>query len=213
MKTAIVIGASGLIGKALTQQLINLPQYETVHILVRKPIDLQHPKLQQHIIDFDKMQQSVDFIKGDEAFCCLGTTMKQAGSKEKFYRVDYEYVNDFARLCSQQGIKKFALVSSMGADSKSFIYYNQVKGAIEQKISSYNFETTIICRPSMLVGNRTEKRIGEEIGIVIGNYLSFLIPAKYKNIHVEQVAKAMISLANSQLKGLQIVESDKLQTY
>jgi uncharacterized protein YbjT (DUF2867 family) len=213
MKTAIVIGASGLVGKELTKQLIENSSYKAVHILLRKPIEVQHPKLQQHIIDFDNLNQYADLMKGDDAFCCLGTTMKQAGSKEQFYKVDYEYVNNFARLCFQQGIKNFAMVSAMGANAESMIYYNRTKGEIENTIRAYRFDATYICRPSMLVGNRTEKRIGEEIGIWIGNNLNFLIPAKYKNIQAAQVAKAMITLANSQQKGFQIVESDQLQKY
>lgn len=211
MKTAIIIGASGLVGKELTKQLLNNEAYSEIHILVRKELDLKHTKLFQHVIDFDNINRYANLIKGDDAFCCLGTTMKIAGSKEAFYKVDYEYVNNFARLAFQNGVKHFAMVSSMGANAESSVYYSKVKGEIEKAVIAYRFYATFICRPSMLVGERQDKRIGEEIGIWVSNAFSFLIPDKYKSITGTQVAKAMISLVLQGGLGVHIIESDKLQ--
>jgi uncharacterized protein YbjT (DUF2867 family) len=213
MRIAIVIGASGLVGLELTKQLLDNDMYKKIIVLVRKPLELKHEKLEQQVIDFDNINRYSEFIKGDDAFCCLGTTMKQAGSKEAFYKVDYDYVNNFARLAFQNGIKHFAIVSAMGANANSFIYYNKVKGEIEKTVSAYRFEATYICRPSMLVGERREKRIGEGFGVVFGNIFGALIPSKYKNIKGEQVAKAMIKLVLQGGLGIHIVESDKLQLF
>jgi uncharacterized protein YbjT (DUF2867 family) len=213
MKTAIVLGASGLVGTELTKQLLENPAYEKVLILVRKEIHLQHPKLVQHCIDFDNFAKYANLIQGDDAFCCLGTTMKIAGSKEAFYKVDYEYVNNFARLAFQNGVKHFAMISAMGANANSLVYYNRVKGEIEKTVSAYRFHATYICRPAMLLGNRAEKRIGEEIGMTIGNIFGFLIPNKYKNIEAAQVAKAMIKLVLQGSLGLYHIESDQLQKF
>lgn len=210
MKTAIIIGASGLVGKELSIQLLNNEAYSEVHVLVRKELDLKNVKLFQHVIDFDNINRYSNLIKGDDAFCCLGTTMKIAGSKEAFYKVDYEYVNNFARLAFQNGIKNFAMVSSMGANANSSVYYSKVKGEIEKAIIAYRFNATFICRPSMLIGERQDKRIGEEIGILVSNAFDFLIPNKYKSITGKQVAKAMMTLVSQGGLGVHIIESDKL---
>ncbi len=213
MLTALVIGASGLVGTALTEQLLANDQYTAVHVFIRNQLPLRHPKLTQHPTDFDNLNRSAALIKGDVAFCCLGTTMKIAGSKEAFYKVDFEYANNFARLAYQNGVKSFGMVSAMGANAKSMVFYNRTKGEVEQAVCQYGFPAVYIARPSFLVGNRKETRIGEEIGIWIGNTLDFLIPAKYKNITAAQVAKALIASSLSKKEGVHILESDVLQKF
>ncbi|AWV98960.1 oxidoreductase [Arcticibacterium luteifluviistationis] len=207
-KSALLVGASGLIGKSLLKQLLESTDYEKVIILVRRKIDLEHPLLEQRVIDFDKLG-SLTF-KTDHVFCTLGTTIKTAGSKEAFKRVDEDYPFQIAENCFKNGATLFAIVSSMGSDKNSRFFYNQVKGQVEEKLENIGFPYLGIFRPSMLLGDRNEKRIGETIGQAFMKGLGFLIPKKYKAIHVDKVALAMLEYAKRPNKGLSIIESDKM---
>lgn len=211
MKTALIVGSTGLIGNILLQKLINSDDYEKVISIVRKPSGISHPKLDERIIDFDKLG-NLD-LTADDVFCCLGTTMKKAGSKDAFYKVDYEYPVSVAKLAKKNGAKQYALITAMGADAKSMIYYNRVKGDVEKSIEEIGFETFLIYRPSMLLGDRKESRSGESIGQVVMTTLDFMIPKKYKAIQGEKVANAMLKTTLQGLKGVQIFESDKLQDF
>lgn len=210
MKTALIIGATGLIGKHLTQKMVNHPDYSKVKVLVRKPLDFQHPKLEQIIIDFDNFDTSL--VKADDVFCCLGTTMKQAGSKEAFYKVDFTYPLEIAKAALQNGAKQYLIVTAMGADAKSMFYYNRVKGEIEKALTDLNYSTLLIFRPSLLLGERKESRAGEGFATIIMNTFDFLIPARYKAVKGETVAEAMLAMAQKGIKGKQIILSEHLQT-
>lgn len=168
MKTALVVGASGLIGKHLTQKLLASQYYNKVTIIVRKKLTIEHQKLEQLVMDFDKIDTSK--IIADDIFCCLGTTMKQAGSKEAFYNVDFTYPLNFAKAGLANGTKQFLIITAMGADEKSWIYYNRVKGEIEKALSDLRYPTLIILRPSMLAGEREHPRMGEKIGKVVMDF-------------------------------------------
>ncbi|TAD95458.1 MAG: oxidoreductase [Bacteroidetes bacterium] len=209
MKTAIIVGASGLVGSELLNCLLADPNYSQITVLVRQKLAIENPKLYQKVIDFDKISERTT-IFADHAFCCLGTTMKQAGSKEAFYKVDFTYAYEFAKFAFRSGIKKFLIVTAMGADAKSMIYYNRVKGEIEQKIIELDFDSLQIIRPSLLLGKRKNPRIGEDFGKIFGKIFSFLIPKRYQAIEGAQVAKALWKIANKNLLGNHIHESDKL---
>jgi uncharacterized protein YbjT (DUF2867 family) len=209
MKTALIVGATGLIGKHLTQKLLTSNFYEKVSVIVRKPLNIIHPKLEQIVIDFDNLDASK--VNADDIFCCLGTTMKQAGSKDAFYKVDFTYPLNFAKAGLANGAKQFLVVSSMGADKKSMVYYSRVKGEIENALSDLNYPTLIILRPSMLAGERENPRIGEKIGKVVMDFFAPLMPDKYKVIAGEKVAQAMLELAQKNFKNKAIFESDSLQ--
>jgi len=211
MKTALIVGASGLIGKHLTQKLLASNYYEKVSVIVRKPINIIHPKLEQIVMDFDNLDASK--IMAEDIFCCLGTTMKQASSKDAFYNVDFTYPLNFAKAGLANGAKQFLFVSSMGADEKSMVYYSRVKGEIEKALSDLHFPTLLIFRPSMLEGERENPRIGEKIGNVVMNFFAPLIPNKYKVIMGEKVALAMLELAQKNIKNKDIFESDSLQKF
>lgn len=211
MKTALIVGSTGLIGNILLQKLINSDVYEKVISIVRKPSGITHSKLEERIIDFEQLDK-LD-LKADDVFCCLGTTMKKAGSKGAFYKVDYEYPVMVAKLAKRNGAKQYALITAIGADKKSMFYYNRVKGDVEKSIEEIGFDTFLIYRPSMLLGDRKESRLGESIGQVVMTTLDFLIPKKYKAIQGEKVANAMLQTTQQNLKGLQIFESDKLQDF
>lgn len=211
MKTAMVAGASGLVGSALIKRLTESTEYGQVHILVRKELDLAHPKLVQHIIDFDQLEDlTFDFIT-DDAYCTLGTTISKAGSKTAFVRVDHNYVCTFAEKAIEMGATGFFVVSSMGANQESGIFYSKVKGRMEDDLKKIGFPRLGIFRPSLLLGPRMEKRAGEKFAGWLMTSLDFMIPAKYKAIDVDKVAKKMIEVALKEENGIFTLESDKLQ--
>ena len=211
MKTAFVAGASGLVGSALVKMLLETPQYGQVHILVRKQLDWVHPKLFQHIIDFEQITNIALDIKTDDAFCTLGTTIANAGSKSAFYRVDHDFVLSFAQKAYSLNAKGFFVVSSMGASSTSTIFYNKVKGVMEEDLKKLAFERLGVFRPSLLLGPRIERRTGEKFAGWMMQTLNFMIPSKYKAIHVDKVARKMIEMALRDKKGIFSLESDQLQ--
>ena len=208
MKTAIVLGATGLIGKKVTEHLLKNDTYSTVIILVRKPLNINHPKLKQHIFNYDAIDNTL--LKGDDLFCCLGTTIKTAGSKEAFRKVDLDYVVNVAKASKDNGINHFAVISAMGANKNSKVFYNQIKGEMEESIQAIGFNSTYIIRPSLLLGDRKEFRFGELIGKFFMITLSFLIPKKYRAIYDVQVAIAMIHFMNQTERGFFVKENDEL---
>lgn len=213
-KTALIVGASGLVGSACLDLLLAEISYQVVKVLVRKPIDLKHPKLQQIVVNFDRLEDFKESIVGDEIFCCLGTTIKVAGTKENFYKVDFTYAFETAKIALANGAKGFYLVSSMGADAKSFIFYSKVKGELENTIKALQYPVFYIFRPSLLLGNRKEHRAGEKLGISIYNFLKpiFIGPLeKYKGIEANKVAKAMVLKSIQPIEGTHILLSDEIQ--
>lgn len=213
MKVAIIIGASGLTGKALLYQLLQDDSFSRVIIFVRKEIAISHEKLSQHVIDFNLLNSYKDLVKGDVVFCCMGTTIKTAGSQEAFTKVDYSYLVEFAKLAKENDVPVFCLQSSLGADAKSNNFYLKTKGETEDAIKSLNFQSFATFRPSMLLGDRTEFRLGEKIGKAVMQTLSFAFIGKlkrYKAIHVKQVANAMIKHAKSSNTGNAIIENEAM---
>ncbi len=210
-KIALVIGATGLVGEQLVAQLLDSPYYTSVVTLVRHARPIQHPKLQQEIFDFD--QPDANKIKGDDLFCALGTTLRKAGSKAAQYKIDCTYPAEIGRMARQNGVEQYLLVSSLGADPASSNFYLRTKGDLETTIRDLHFANFVAARPSFLLGKRAEFRLGERIGIFFFTAFSGLIPKKYRGISAEKVAKALIALANRQLTGTHIVESDKLHGF
>lgn len=212
MKTALIAGSTGLIGSQLLSLLLQNPAYTKVIALTR--VDLpQHPKLTQVRVDFARLGENSSTIKADDVYCCLGTTMAKAGSKENFYQVDFYFPFLLAKTTRSVGAKKFMLVSALGANKSSSIYYNQVKGEIEEAISSVAFDAVHIFRPSLLLGPRTEKRSAEDAAKFFYKVLGFLIPKKYKAIESIKVARAMQHFASEDKKGIFIHESADLQQF
>lgn len=206
---ALIIGASGLVGKSLSTQLAQSNLYEKVTVLVRKKLNFDHPKIEQVVIDYNHLDGLQ--LNADHIFCCLGTTIKKAGSKEAFKKVDYEYPLQIAKIAEKEHAKLYAIVTAMGASEDSSIFYNKVKGSVEADLAKLNIPSIGIFRPSMLLGDRTESRLGEKIGKVLMKAFDFIIPDKYKAIHVDQVAKAMVNYAQNPLKGVTITENDAMQ--
>lgn len=211
LKTALLIGATGLIGDLLTHRLVDSLAYERVKVLVRRSLNWQHPRLQEVLIDFDHPNSLL--VQGDDIFCCLGTTMKQAGSQAAFRKVDYQYPLEIAQFGLSNGARQFALVSSMGADPNSSFFYNRVKGEVERDLTTLAYPTFLTFRPSLLLGDRREARLGERIGAGVMRLFSPLLPSRYKPIMANRVANAMFDTAQQGLLGNHVFESDQLQRF
>lgn len=211
MKTAIIIGATGLVGSTLVKQLLESQAYSKIVLLLRKPLNISHSKLIQEVIDFDKLDASK--IVGDDLFCAMGTTLKKAGSKEAQYKIDCTYPYEIGKIAKANGVKQFILVSAVGANFDSSNFYLRTKGDLEKKIQSLNFHNFVSVRPSMLLGNREEHRLGEKIGTVLSNILSPLLFGslrKYHGVEASDVAKSMQKFANQGLSGVKYVEYDEI---
>ena len=212
-KTAIIFGSTGLTGQHLTSLLLEDDDFDTVKIFVRRIIDIQHIKLEQILIDFNNPNLVADAIYGDVIFLCLGTTMAKAGGKEAFYKVDYTYTAEMAKIAHTNGVQTALLISSMGANANSLIYYSKVKGQIENTLTNMGFSNLAIIRPSLLLGNRSEQRTGEKIAMYLSKTLSgmFVGPLKkYNAIEAKSVAVAMIKIAKNMSNGTTIYESHSL---
>tara|TARA_R110002050_G_scaffold80768_1_gene172738 strand:- start:50983 stop:51642 length:660 start_codon:yes stop_codon:yes gene_type:complete len=195
-KTAIVIGATGLVGKQLVSQLLSHSKFSKVVLLVRRSTGITHSKMEEMIIQFDELENHKTQIKGDVLFSCMGTTIKKAKTKENQFKIDYTYQYQTAQLAAGNGVKTYVLVSSAGANAKSNTFYSRIKGELEEAVTSLPFEKIRILRPSILMGNRTEFRLGEKIGIGLMSVLQYIpFLKKWRGIKDTEVAQAMISLA------------------
>ncbi len=212
-KVALVAGTTGLIGGQLLRLLLEDERYSKVIALSRKPLSVYHPKLNNLVVDFSRLADYADVLKANDVFCCLGTTMKQAGSQEAFRKVDYAYPLELARIAKNSGAKRYLLVTALGANKKSSFYYNRVKGEVEGEIGKQEFESYNIFRPSFLQGNRIESRAGEQATNAFFKMFGFLVPKKFKAIDSIKVARAMLAKAKEEKPGNFIFESDVLQTF
>jgi len=208
-KTALLFGATGLVGGYLLDELLDDARYDTVRVFGRRTLEKAHPKLQQHLVDFSKPKEYERLIVGEEVFCCLGTTIKTAGSQEAFRQVDLEWPLDIARAAKKNGVPTFLVVSSLGASPKGN-FYLRTKAEMEKSVLDLKFGKTVIARPSMLLGPRAESRPGEKAGKFFMQALGFLLPAKYKAVHAQTVARGLVRAANDVgISG--VLESDRLQ--
>ena len=213
-RSALLVGATGLVGGHVLQLLLDDETYAEVVVLVRKPSFNPHPKLREHIIDFGHLDRHASIIKADDVFCCLGTTIKVAGSQEAFRKVDFTYPVQIAALALKNGAKQFLVVTSVGANSQSSIFYNRVKGEVEEAVAKLPFQSLHIFRPSLLLGERKEFRPGEKIGMAAMKSFSFLMIGgmkKYRAIEANVLARGMVRTAKENLNGIQVYESDQIQ--
>jgi uncharacterized protein YbjT (DUF2867 family) len=214
-RTAIVIGATGLVGNELLQQLLEGNEYSTVKVFVRRSLQMSHPKLVEQTVNFDHIHDHAGDVTGDVVFCCIGTTISKAGSQENFRKVDQVLPLEFAQIAKKNGVKKFILVSSLGANKNSSNFYLKVKGEAEENIAALNFDAFLSFRPSMLLGKRSESRLAESAGKAVMKGLSFVFIGrlkKYKAVEAKAVAAAMIKLSVSEERGFRAVESDEIQS-
>jgi len=208
MRTALIIGATGLVGSAFLQLILEDTTFDVVKIFVRKDTGIRHPKLKEWRVNFNQIDQWKHLIIGTDFFSCMGTTIKQAGSKQAQFVVDYTYQYECAVAASENGVNNYYLISSGGANSKSPIFYSRIKGELEDAISALPFQKIFILQPSLLVGEREVKRTGEAIGeylLAIANAIGLFI--KYQPIKATTVAKALLKLANK------TTDARKISTY
>jgi len=205
---ATIIGATGLVGSQLLSELLNDPFFKTVRILIRRPLEISHTKLEKKIVDFnDSDSILVALSNSDVVFCTIGTTQKKVkGDKAIYRKIDFDIPLKIARFCKITRCEKFILVSSVGANSKSNNFYLQLKGEVEDAIISVGIYSLHIMRPSLLLGDRKESRLGENISKIVMTSFSFLIPSKYKAIQSKDVAKAMAVLAKKNEEGIFVHE-------
>ena len=190
---ALIIGATGATGKDLVRQLLNDDAFEKTDIFVRRPVDLAHQKLSVHIVDFEKPESWKHLVKGDVAFSCLGTTLKDAGSKAAQWKVDHDYQYAFAQSAKANGVRHYVLISSGGANANSRMFYLKMKGQLEEKIYALGFDTTIILQPGLLERKNSD-RVGERIGLSLLGFFNRMGMLKSQMpVSTDIVAKAMIN--------------------
>jgi len=212
LRRAWLAGGSGLVGGHCLRQLLAHPAYVAVHSLGRRRIGLDSDRLEQHVVDFAALDDA-ELPPPDDAFCALGTTIKKAGSKREFRRVDHDLTLAYARAAAERGAKRFVLVTSVAASASSPNYYLQVKGELESAVALLPFETVAVLRPSFLMGNRDEFRLGERIGIPLARAFGFLLfgPMRiYRAIDAEDVAAGMIGAALEAGPGRRIAHYDEI---
>lgn len=205
MKIAIA-GWSGLVGTELLSLSIESSTVDNIHALGRK-VAPEHSKLKSHQVDFSNLELKLQDL--DAAFCCLGTTIKKAGSKDQFYKVDHDFVINFAKWAKAQGCKSFHFVSATGNSKNSLVFYNRVKAETEEDLWKLDFDQLFIYRPSLLLGDRKEFRLGEKIGELFMKLFTPIMLGKFKRyrpVHAKQVANAMLS--NLDTKESKIIESE-----
>jgi uncharacterized protein YbjT (DUF2867 family) len=214
-KTAVIAGSTGLVGSELLKLLLNDPKYHQVFSVVRQKTNLAHVKLVELKINFDDLPYCLQEIKQvDDVYCCLGTTIKKAGSKEEFRKVDYHYPIELAKWAREIKAHHFLIISAMGADAGSRIFYNKIKGDVERDIPLFEIPAITIVKPSLLLGERNENRMGEKVATVFSKALSFMWKGtlkNYKPIEAEKVAAAMQSAAHAQRTGVERIKSGEMQ--
>jgi uncharacterized protein YbjT (DUF2867 family) len=213
MKTALLAGATGLIGSQLLELLINNDRYGKIIAISRKPLELAHPKVQNVITDFSSLELHKEQFRANDIFCCLGTTMRQAKTREAFRQVDLEYPVSLAKIGFELGAQCYLMVSALGANKNSSVFYNRVKGETEEIVLNIGFERVHILRPSLLLGPRKEQRTGENTAKQAYRIFGFLIPKKYKAVESSGVARAMVQFAGTGTRGNFIHESVELQNF
>ena len=206
----LIIGATGATGKDLLAKLLEDDTYSEVHCFVRKPMSISHPKLHAHVVDFDTPDAWSDLLHGDVAFSCLGTTLAVAGSKDAQWRVDYDYQYAFAEHCKNNGVPTFVLVSAAGAKAQSKLFYNRMKGALEEAVKKLNFPRLLIFQPSILIRSNSD-RSGENFTVKAFKFLNKLgILKRYRPMPTAVLAARMQHEVGVATKGIHTFTLDKI---
>ncbi|MBH23546.1 MAG: hypothetical protein CMH57_03585 [Myxococcales bacterium] len=207
----VLIGATGAVGRSVLRQALAGDVYDEVITLGRRPMEQQHERLTHHVVAFEQIEEHAALIQGRDLVCTLGTTHKQAGSRERFIAIDHGYPLRTAKLARANGVERVILVSSLGANPNApMSNYLQTKGRLERDIKALGFDSFVVLRPSLLRGGRDEVRVGEEIGKVLDRALGFLIPSRYRGVHVDEVAARILEVGREAPRGFQIIESEAI---
>lgn len=208
-KTILLVGATGLVGQEVLRQALADPRVDKVIAPTRSPL-AEHAKLENPLIDYEFLAAHSPWWKCDAVICTLGTTRKIAGSKKQFYRVDHDYPLLVAKLAQQHGALTYVLNSAMGANARSWIFYNKVKGELENDLAELNFPSLTFVRPGLIAGEREESRLAEEVGLYLLRLLEPLLPASWKASPVEHIAQALLEAALVAEYGVHSVNSAQL---
>lgn len=208
-KTALIFGVTGLTGSLVLEQLLLDKNYTSVKLFSRKPSGVSHPKVTEYIGDLLNLETLKNDIVGNDVYICIGTTKKKTPNHEMYRKIDFGIPSNIAGICKTNGVSKLAVVSAIGANSKSTIPYNKIKGEMEEAINNSGIDFIYILRPSFISGKRNENRAGERIGLAIFKILKFLIPKKYRAVEAKSIAKRMITLCQSD-EPSQIIESNEI---
>lgn len=208
-KSALLVGATGLVGTECLKLLLDDPVFARVVVLARRalPPGIKSPKLEVCLTDFDRLVEQTSLFRVQLVFCALGTTLRQAGSPARFREIDHGLPLAVARMAAAQGAKHFLLVSALGADPGSLFFYNRVKGELEKAVSSLPFRSVTILRPSLLLGERRDPRLAEEVA----KRFAFLCPERYRPVEARDVAAALVASAKVGESGVRIVESHEIR--
>jgi len=207
---ALIIGGTGATGKDLVTQLLADDTYSEVHCFVRKPMSLTHPKLHAHVVNFDTPEAWADLLHGDVAFSCLGTTLAVAGSKEAQWRVDYDYQYAFAQQCKANGVPTFVLISAAGATAQSKLFYNRMKGQLEDAVKALDFPSLLIFQPSVLIRSNND-RGAENFSVKAIHFLNKIgLFKRYRPMPTEILAEKMLSAVYNSPKGTFTFTLDKI---
>jgi uncharacterized protein YbjT (DUF2867 family) len=213
-RTALVAGASGLIGGFLLERLLADPRWERVIAVGRRALPREHSKLVQRTVDLGRLTADLAGVSADDVFCCLGTTIAKAGSQEAFRRVDLDAVVDLGGWAAAAGAQQFLVVSSMGADPRSRVFYSRIKGAMEQAVASLAIPSVSIVRPALLLGSRQESRLGERLFAALLRPVAPLLAgplADLRPIEADTVAAALVELARREQPGVARYSSSRLR--
>ncbi|WP_057912952.1 NAD(P)H-binding protein [Peribacillus muralis] len=213
-KTAMVLGATGVVGTQLVKELGNSHIYEEIHLLTRRHVEIKEPNCTVHTVDFERLTSFAHLFNVTDVFICLGTTIKKAKSKEAFRKVDYDYVMKAAKIAKNCNVEKLLVITAMGANSKSTFFYSRVKGDVEGGLQQLALKSVHIFRPSLLLGEREEFRVGEKISGIVSSIAQFIFigPLRpYRAIEAKKVAAAMYIAAQTSTTGFHIHPSDDIE--
>lgn len=212
-RSVLIAGASGLVGGLCLEQLISEPRIGSIRAVTRRPLGLEElsPKVSEELVDFERLDLSSDRLRGDIVILAMGSTLKKAGSRSAFVRVDYNYQLEVARLARQNGSHSLLLVSSMGALSDSPFFYLRTKGELEDALRNLGYPVLSILRPSMLLGERDEVRLMELVGQRLGRLCSDLLPRRYRPVEAGAVARTLVREALREEPGVVVLESDAIR--
>jgi uncharacterized protein YbjT (DUF2867 family) len=210
--SVLICGATGLVGRECLRLLSEDPAFGRIVALTRRPLpedllgELDHSKVEPHVVAFGRLSAHADLFRVDCILCAIGTTIRKAGSRERFREVDHDYPLAVARLGVKRGAGHFLLVSAIGADPRSRVFYNRVKGEVEVALSALPYRSLTLVRPSLLLGDRAELRLGEEVM----KRMAFLSPRKYKPVEARAVAAALLQAALENSPGRRTIESKEI---
>lgn len=209
--TVMLVGASGLVGTRCLHRLIDEPSIERVRILVRQvPSQPLPDKVEVCVTDFNRLEMHAEWFDVEAVICALGTTIGKAGSQAAFRQVDFDYPLQVAQLAKASGARQFALVSALGADARSNVFYNRVKGELEEALQAIGFESLAVARPSLLQGNRREFRFGERLALKVAGWLLPVLPLQWRPVQADQVAAALVESVLRPQPGLRVMANPQL---